>query len=215
MTSITSKYNIIYSDNPWVYRDRKKIRKDGKTAKRGIGSANSYNVMTPEELMSLPVQNITAENCALFLWTCPPLLDIGIDVMKAWGFRFVGKAFNWIKTYPDGRPFFGVGYYTKSITEDCLLGIKGRMKPVSNKVSEYVETIHPRYLPGYKHSIKPDIFRDKIVELFGDLPRIELFARKQVEGWLSTGLELDGRDIREFLESYSGTKQLELTEALK
>ena len=91
-------------------------------------------------------------------------------------------------------PFFGVGYYTKSNTEICLLGIKGRMKPVSNYISEVVLADE---FPDYaviakreKHSKKPDIIRDKITELFGDLPRIELFARQEAEGWDSWGNEV-------------------------
>lgn len=205
------KFSIIYADPPWSYKDRKRIRKDGKTAKWGIGAANSYNIMSAEEIAALPIHQIAADNSALFLWVTAPLMDIGIEVLKSWGFKYVGKAFCWVKRYPDfwndeercikiGKPFFGVGFYTKSNTEDCLLGIRGQMTPVSNKVSEVVETIHPRYYPTYQHSIKPGIFRSKIVDLFGDLPRIELFARAQSPGWFATGLELDGRDIRDSIE---------------
>ena len=201
------KYNIIYVDPPWEYRDRKLIRKDGKKPSFGVGAINHYELINIEKIYNLNIQSLCAENCALFLWTCPPLLDIGIECLKRWGFRFVGKAFNWVKTYPSGKPSFGVGYYTKSNSEDCILGIKGKMKPISNSVSSAIITVHPRYLPDYKHSKKPDIFPEKIVELFGDLPRIEIFARRKLPGWDATGLEYDGKDIVEFLKKYSDTDQ--------
>ena len=41
-----------------------------------------------------------------------------------------------------------------------------------------------------KHSKKPDIVYSLIEELFGDVPRIELFARQQVEGWDCWGNEV-------------------------
>jgi len=94
--------------------------------------------------------------------------------------------FSWIKTNKrSGTPFFGIGYYTKSNCEVCLLGIKGRLPVISNKVSSVI--ISPRR----EHSRKPDIVREKIVELFGDLPRIELFARQSTPGWDVWGNEVE------------------------
>ena len=104
--------------------------------------------------------------------------------MEAWGFRYVTVAFNWFKVNKSGTPFFGVGYYTKSNSEIALLGIKGKMKPVSNYVSQVV--ISPRE----EHSKKPDSVRDKIIELFGEKPRIELFARQSTPGWNVWGNEV-------------------------
>ena len=102
--------------------------------------------------------------------------------------------FSWIKLNPKNlQPFFGVGFYTKSNCEVCLLGIKGRMKPISNKISSAVLS------PRREHSRKPDEIRDRIVELFGDLPRIELFAREKVPGWDAWGNEIES-DIR--MEDY-------------
>ena len=90
-----------------------------------------------------------------------------------------------MKTNPKNvRPFFGIGYYTKSNCEVCLLGIRGKMKPVSNYVSSLVVS------PRRNHSQKPDEVREKIVELFGDIPRIELFARKTYNGWDAWGDEI-------------------------
>ena len=130
-----------------------------------------------EEIKNLPINELADENCALFLWVTFPLLDEQIKMFKEWGFSYKTLGFSWIKTNKnDKKPCFGVGYYTKSNCEVCLLGVKGQMKPVSNKVSSVI--ISERR----EHSRKPDEIRDKIVELFGDIPRIELFARKKAWG---------------------------------
>ena len=104
--------------------------------------------------------------------------------MEAWGFRYITVAFNWFKANKSGTPFFGIGYYTKSNSEIALLGIKGKMKPASNFVSQVVVSNRE------EHSKKPDIVREKIIELFGDVPRVELFARQKTAGWDVWGNEV-------------------------
>ena len=119
-----------------------------------------------------------SEKLCLVLWTTFPYLKEQISIIERWGFTYKTLGFSWIKTNPkNGKPFFGVGYYAKSNCEVCLLGIKGRMKAVSNKVSSCLISARR------EHSRKPDEARERIVELFGDIPRIELFAREQVNGW--------------------------------
>ncbi len=97
--------------------------------------------------------------------------------MKAWGFEYKTVGFTWIKKNKSGSNFFGVGWYTKSNAEVCLIGIRGKAPKVSNSVSSIIETVRER------HSQKPAIARDKIVEFCGDVPRIELFARHKTRGW--------------------------------
>ena len=110
----------------------------------------------------------------------------------------------WLKTNKDGSPFFGIGYYAKSNQEVCLLAVKGKGHSLvkSNSVSSFVSTHRT------KHSEKPQIFRDKIVELFGDLPRIELFARQKTEGWDVLGFDIDGKDIKESIQLLAQNKSL-------
>jgi len=204
------KYNCILADPPWHYNNRRLTRKDGGKSRFGIGAAGRYPVMKTDDICNLPVAKLADDNCALFLWTTFPRYDAGLKVMEAWGFDYKSIGFLWVKLNP-GRAnqevpwgmsaietmewlsFFGIGYYTKSNPEPCLLGIKGRMKPVSNRVSNVI------FAPRRRHSAKPDIVRHKIVELFGYLPRVELFAREQVAGWDAIGNEIDGRDIRNLL----------------
>ena len=147
-------------------------------------------MMTMAEIKNLPIPDLADENCVLFLWCTFPYLDEQIKLFEHWGFRYRTLGFSWIKTNPNnGKPFFGVGFYAKSNAEVCLMGIKGKMKPVSNGVSSVV------IAPRREHSRKPDEIRDKIVKLFGELPRIELFARQKTEGWDVWGNEVESNVV--------------------
>lgn len=173
------KYNIIYADPPWAYNTRKNTG-----TKFGGGAMGHYPTMAMGEIERLPIPNIASDNCALCMWVTFPYLDKQIRLFEKWGFDYKTLAFSWVKTNrASGTPFFGVGYYSKSNCEVCLLGVKGKMKPVSNKVSSCI------IAPKREHSRKPDEARERIVELFGDLPRIELFARQYARGWDCWGNE--------------------------
>lgn len=173
------KYKVIYADPPWSYRDKRKhVRMSG-------AAAAHYPTMSIEEIKALPVQDIADENCLLFLWVTFPNLKEGLDTMEAWGFTYKTLGFSWIKTNKrNGKPFFGIGWYTKSNCEVCLIGVKGKPFKASDRVSSVI--ISPRE----EHSKKPDEVRDRIVEFCGDVPRIELFARQTADGWDSWGNEV-------------------------
>ena len=171
------KYNIIYADPPWSYRNMGNIQ----------ATANShYNTMKQKDIedMGETIKKISDKNCMLFLWVTFPKLQEGLDTIKAWGFEYKTIGFNWIKKNKNGTIFFGVGWYTKSNSEICLIGVKGKPFKQSNSISQIVETIRE------EHSKKTAIVRNKIVDFCGDLPRIELFARQQVEGWDCWGDEV-------------------------
>lgn len=173
------KYNIIYADPAWNYNDKR----TGKKMSGGAG--NHYNTMKIEDIKKLPIKEISEENCMLFMWVTFPNLQEGLDTIKEWGFKYKTLGFSWIKTNKNnGKPFFGIGYYTKSNCEVCLIGVKG--KPI--KQSDYVSSVI--ISPREEHSKKPDEVRNKIVELCGNVPRIELFARQSVEGWDCWGNEV-------------------------
>lgn len=176
------KYNIIYADPPWKYTE-KNIPPLSYNTKNGkyFGVSDHYDTMDVEEIAKIPVTNITDKNCALFLWGTFPNLKEAVYIIESWGFRYVTVGFTWIKTVSTGKPFFGIGYYTKSNAEVCLLGMKGSMKPVSNKISSVIMSKLD------EHSKKPLETRNRIVDLFGDVPRIELFARNRFDGWDAWG----------------------------
>ena len=128
------KYNIIYADPPWKYNSLA----NHKTRFRG-GACGHYQLLSMSQIRELPVPKLADTNCALFMWCTFPYLKEQIQLFDYWGFKYRTCGFNWLKLNPkNGKPFFGVGYYTKSNTEVCLLGIKGRLKPVSNRVSQVI-----------------------------------------------------------------------------
>ena len=171
------KYKIIYADPPWSYKDK------ALAGNRGVEF--KYEVMSLEEIKKLSVDKIADEDCCLFLWITFPNLNIVFDVIKSWGFKYKTVAFTWVKKYKNGNNFMGMGNWTRANAEICLLCTKGKPKRVSAGVRQIIESVPER------HSKKPDIVRDKIVELCGDLPRIELFARETADGWDSWGNEIE------------------------
>lgn len=172
------KYNVIYADPPWKYN----------TWRDGMGTAEKhYPTMKVESIVGMQniIKNISEKDCILFLWVTFPCLLEGLKVMKEWGFKYKTCGFNWIKRNKVSDTwFFGMGHWTRANSELCLIGTKGKIKRKSNKVSQIIDT-HIE-----EHSKKPNIVRERIVELVGDLPRIELFARQTSEGWDSWGNEV-------------------------
>jgi len=164
------KYQIIYADPPWHYKDKRSNPLTDRPRKYG---GITYPVMKTEDICNLPIKEIADDNCILFIWATFPNLQEVFKVIKSWGFEYKTLGFSWIKTNPkNGKPFFGIGHYTKSNCEVCLIGVKGKPIINSNKVSSVIIS------PINGHSRKPSQVRNKIVELCGELPRIELFARK-------------------------------------
>jgi len=174
------KYSVIYADPPWSYKDKR-----SKHPRISGGAESHYSTMSTEDICNLPVNKIADEDCILFLWATFPNILEAFKVIESWGFTYKTIGFIWIKTNKvNGKPFFGIGHYTKSNSEPCLIAIKGRPIIVSNKVSSVV--ISPRE----EHSKKPDIVRKNIVKLMGDISKIELFARQKTKGWNCWGNEI-------------------------
>jgi N6-adenosine-specific RNA methylase IME4 len=182
------KYQIIYADPPWKYL--------WGTGKKGgnFCPEKHYETMPVEEICELNVKDLRDKNCALFLWATMPALPEAMKVMQAWGFKYKTCAFSWVKIRKDGNALHGMGSYTKSNIEICLLGMRGHIKSADKTVPQIL--MHGRL----GHSEKPPIVRDRIVQLFGDISRIELFARQKTEGWDAIGYGIDGVSIQEKIE---------------
>lgn len=177
------KYQIIYADPPWEYK-----QSGGVNGSRGMAKTH-YDTMPTEDICNLPVDKIAGGGAICFLWATFPNIGEAVKVMEAWGFQYKTAAFVWVKTYPkSGKPFWGMGAYTRANAEVCLLGIskgfKAKEQIKSHAVHQIVEA------PVGRHSEKPDEVRRRIVELLGDVPRIELFARERVDGWDAWGNEV-------------------------
>jgi len=175
------QYDIIYADPPWNYGASAWSNKIPSRSKTG----QPYNAMRMIDIYDFKIPE-TSDHAVLFLWSTAPLLPEAIFTMKCWGFEYKTIAFTWIKKNKTNTSsnFWGLGAWTRSNPEFCLLGTKGNPKSVSHSVHSVVET------PIQHHSKKPDIVRDKIVELCGDKKRIELFARNACEGWDCDGDQL-------------------------
>jgi N6-adenosine-specific RNA methylase IME4 len=171
------KYSILYADPPWTYK--------AWTAKGGHKSASAhYQTLTLSQLINIPIQNI-CDNGILFLWSTYPNLKEAFKLMEAWGFTYKTVAFTWVKLNKNGTPWMGLGYWTRSNAEICLLGTRGNYpRRINCKVMQIV------LKERREHSRKPDCVREKIVQLIGDLPRIELFARQAFSDWDSWGDEV-------------------------
>ena len=173
------KYNIIYADPPWSYSISSGIA-------GGRGQNTQYRCLRPVEIYELPVNDISDKNCCLFLWATYPMLPEALHTIKAWGFFYKTNAFTWIKLNKKNKKhFFGMGQWTRRNSEICLLATKGNPKAINHSISELIEE------PIGEHSKKPAIIRTKIVELCGDLPRIELFAREKIDDWDIWGDEIE------------------------
>ena len=171
------KYQIIYADPPWSYRDK------GLRGNRGAGC--KYPTQSLDWLKQLPVTEITDENCVLFLWVTMPQLPICFELISHWGFEYKTVAFTWVKRNKKvGSWFWGMGNWTRSNAELCLLATKGKPRRIAANVHSVVDTA----IEG--HSKKPDEVRRRIVRLIGDVPRIELFAREITEEWDVWGNEV-------------------------
>lgn len=177
--STNKLYNIIYADPPWAYRVWSKKEKGGS-------AESHYPTMPKQEIQKLPVPRISAKNSVLFLWVTAPCMLEGFELIEKWGFTYKTVAFTWIKQNRkcDGL-FMGMGYYTRANAEYCLLATRGK---ILERKSHAVHSVIMSHIE--EHSKKPHEVRNRIVQLFGDMPRIELFARQQVKGWACWGNEV-------------------------
>ena len=178
------QYTVIYADPPWSYTQGGKTKSSHGVAKQ------HYQTMTTAEICAMPIKSLCAAGggTACFMWATFPNIAEAIKVMEAWGFTYKTVAFCWVKKNPkSGGNFWGLGAYTRANAEVCLLGVtpdfKARDMVKSHRVHQIIEA------PFEGHSKKPDEARRRIVELLGDVPRIELFARQRADGWDAWGNE--------------------------
>lgn len=173
------KYGVIYADPPWQYKTY---------SSKGLGRSaeNHYPTMNTEAIKALPVEQLADRDCALFLWVTFPCLLEGIEVLKAWGFTYKTVAFVWVKqNRKSDTLFWGMGHWTRSNVEICLLGTKGRPKRADTGIHQVIIS-HVE-----EHSKKPQEVRERIIRLMGDVPRIELFARDKADGFEVWGNEVE------------------------
>ncbi len=181
------RFPVIVADPPWEFTDRLSMSK----VKRG--SASFYPVLDVGELERLEIPIIRDQ--VLALWCPSALIQDGLDVMNAWGFRFK-QVVTWVKTSKDGKGLaFGMGHHFRNCTEHALIGVRGKVTPRRRNVRNVIQW------PALPHSSKPEILQDLLEEMYlgGEREGLELFARRVRPGWHCLGNEIDGRDIRDVL----------------
>lgn len=178
-------YDIILADPPWQFSNYSdEWHKQGEKS-RWVGK--KYATMSPEDIESLPIKSIASKDSVLFLWATFPKLPQALKTMEAWGFKYKTTGFVWVKKNKVADTFFtGMGFYTRSNAEICLIGVRGKgFSRISKSVRQII------YSPLRGHSQKPEEAKERIIELFGDRPRIELFAREKTDGWDAWGNEVE------------------------
>lgn len=174
------KYQIIYADPPWSYNDQ-------RTGFRDPGASSFYPTQSLDWIKELRYElaDKIDKNSVLFLWAVNPQLKEAIEVMEAWGFQYKTVAFCWVKTTSTGKTVANLGRWTMGGMELCLLGTRGRPQRVAKNVRQLI------FAERTDHSKKPATVRDRIIEVMGDVPRLELFARQKTPGWDVWGNEVE------------------------
>ena len=184
MTLPEGPFDLILSDPPWRFVTR-------SDKGRGRSQEQHYTTMTMPQLLELPVERIAAKDAALILWVYDPMYPQALELGAAWGFQFSTRLFTWLKmrfSTPDmfgqDQIAIGLGYHTRSGSEQAWLFKRGKGLPVLDH-----SVRREFFAPRREHSRKPDEVYGFLETLYGDRPRVELFARQSWPGWTAWGNE--------------------------
>jgi N6-adenosine-specific RNA methylase IME4 len=164
-------YGVLYADPPWRFEPYSRVTGMDRAAD------NHYPTMTTKKLLAMKVP--AAKNCVLFLWATVPMLPQALAVMTAWGFKYKS---HWVWD----KVKIGTGYWSRNRHELLLVGVRGNVPaptPEMRRASMVVE------MRG-RHSVKPEVFRAMIEEMYPTTRKIELFAREKMRGWSCWGNEV-------------------------
>lgn len=194
MTLPQGPFACILADPPWAFKTRDNAPDALPTSKKPRRHGDRHYMTTQtEDLMRIPVGDVAAKDCALFMWVVDSHFTQAMALGEAWGFKFNTCAFVWVKSKLGGWPHVGMGFWTRKQTEQCWLFTRGSPRRLSKGVEQII------WCPRGAHSAKPDQQYDAIERLVGG-PRLELFARSARPGWSAWGNEVGVRDGRLFAE---------------
>lgn len=176
------QYDEVYADPPWPMWG---------SSTKNAAAGKHYTLMTLAAICAMPVKSLfRGKKGALFLWATCPRLDLAFKAIDSWGLHYRGVAFIWTKTRKDGQVIGAQGVPptgTKPTAELCLLATTNNLgRPFPLLDASVRQDV---FAPRGEHSEKPDEVRKRIVRLYGDRPRLELFAREAKDGWDRWGLE--------------------------
>jgi N6-adenosine-specific RNA methylase IME4 len=180
-------YACILADPPWTFNTYDGRDGPASTAQKWGLACVHYSTMSPEDLAALPIRDMAAKDCALFMWVVDANMEQAFALGKAWGFKFKTCAFVWHKGREGYSPRPALGYWTRKQAEQCWLFTRGSPKRLSKSVEQII------YCKRGAHSAKPDQQYDRIEALVGG-PRLELFARSRRAGWDAFGDQIGIRD---------------------
>lgn len=173
-------YRTIYADPPWNEAGGGQIKR---------GADRHYPLMKTRDICALPVSSWAAPDAHLYLWVTNNFLEDGLEVMGAWGFRYI-TCVTWMKDKA------GLGQYFRGITEQCLFGVRGRLPYQLTEDGHRLQGITGFFeAPRTEHSAKPAKMR-QMAEKVSPGPRLEMFARLPVAGWDVWGNESTGERLR-------------------
>lgn len=178
-------FKVVLADPPWAFRT---FQRDDAIPQRA--EEQHYSAMSLDDLKALPVADLADEDCVLLMWVTWPVLPQALELIEAWGFTYKTCGFDWMKARADQIEMFrddgdvqmGMGYWTRSNTEPCLLATRGKPKRLHADVRQGI--LEPRR----QHSRKPDCVHGRIERLV-DGPYLELFGRAQRANWTVYGNE--------------------------
>lgn len=220
----TIKYNCIYADPPWKFRNFNRTNTNR-------GARKEYPTVALKEMKSWDVGFLASKNSVLLMWIPDTHIEEGLELGKAWGFQYKTKCFTWVKTVQgyetmikqvkeleqrnvkqlqisteelisNLRPRMGMGLWSRKETEACYIFVKGKPKRISNSVREVILARRD------EHSKKPEIVKNYIEELI-EGPYLELFARtktrlafpdKPNKSWYYMGNEISGKSLNDEIE---------------
>ena len=179
-------YSVILADPPWHYKNY--ASEAGTTHSRARGAQKHYPTEKLETLCAMPIEELSADRCALFMWATWPLIEDAFTLIRAWGFSYKTLAWEWVKLNSNNMGIFiGMGNYTRSNSEPCLLAFRGEPLPVAvNDVTSVIMS------PVQQHSRKPSVQYDRIEALYPAARKLELFARRRRAGWDVFGNQVAG-----------------------
>lgn len=186
------KYGAILVDPPTRFRTWNNATSVTARATKAKPATIHYDTMAGEDIAALPVGDLAADNCVLFLWCCWPTIKDSFNLIDRWGFIYKTCAFSWMKADKYrlfAEPKMGMGYWTRANTEHCLLATRGHPKRLHADVRQAILEL-PR-----EHSCKPDCVHERVERLVAG-PYAELFARQSRPGWNSWGDEITKFDAR-------------------
>lgn len=176
-------FGCVLADPPWSFKTW-----SGKTGTPHRTANDHYITTETGKLCDIPVADVCAKDCALFMWVVDSHIADAIDLGRAWGFEIKTRAFTWRKLTVNGTAKIGMGYWTRKQTEMCLLFTRGKPKRKDKGVREIIDA------PRREHSRKPDEQYDRIQRLV-DGPYLELFARQAWPGWDAWGNQVDKFEV--------------------